>query len=200
MTSRGRAVLALGPLVYVVAWAFGSRALYPVSVGLIVAVALGVGWVRLSARRPNVRRRGPAHDVFEGDDVHFSQIGYTIGVIQPGRPSGMYHREGNQEDFLVLRGECLLIVEGEERQLRAGDFVHCPPGADHIFVGAGDGPCVILAASSRQFQKDGPWGFYCADETARRYNASSPEDTQDGEVAYGRFPPSQPARYRDGLL
>ena len=69
MTSRGRAVLALGPLVYVVAWAFGSRALYPVSVGLIVAVALGVGWVRLSARRPNVRRRGPAHDVFEGDDV-----------------------------------------------------------------------------------------------------------------------------------
>jgi hypothetical protein len=67
-------------------------------------------------------------------------------------------------------------------------------------VRAGDGPCVILAASSRQFRKDGPWGFYCADETARRYNASSPEDTQDGEVAYGRFPPSQPTRYRDGWL
>jgi uncharacterized protein (DUF58 family) len=69
MTFRGRAVLALGPLVYVVAWVFGSRALYPVSVGLVVAVALAVGWVRLSARRPNVRRRGPSHDVFEGDDV-----------------------------------------------------------------------------------------------------------------------------------
>lgn len=69
MTSRGRAVLALGPLVYVVAWVFGSRALYPVSVGLVVAVGLAAGWVRLSARRPNVRRRGPAHDVFEGDDV-----------------------------------------------------------------------------------------------------------------------------------
>src|SRR6266516_2161781 len=70
----------------------------------------------------------------------------------------------------------------------------------HVFVGTGNGPCVILAASSRQFQTDGPWSFYCADETARRYNASSPEDTQDGEVAYGRFPASQPMRYRDGLL
>ena len=77
-------------------------------------------------------------------------------------------------------------------------------GLEHLAlslrVGAGDGPCVILAASSRQFQKDGPWGFYCADETAARYNASSPEDAQDGEVAYARFPKSQPTRYRDGLL
>jgi hypothetical protein len=70
----------------------------------------------------------------------------------------------------------------------------------HAFVGAGDGPCVLLATSSREFQKDGPWGFYCADETARRYNASAPEDTQDSEVAYARFAPSQPMPYRDGLL
>ena len=69
-----------------------------------------------------------------------------------------------------------------------------------MFVGAGDGPCVILAASSLQFQKDGPWGFYCADETAARYNASSPEDTQDGTLAYARFPSPHPAGYRDGLL
>ena len=48
--------------------------------------------------------------------------------------------------------------------------------------------------------EDGPWGFYCADETAARYNASSPEDTQDGDVADARFPPQQPTRYRDGLL
>ena len=81
-----------------------------------------------------------------------------------------------------------------------GEFVHCPPETRHVFVGAGDGPCVILAASSRQFQANGPWGFYSVDETARRYNASSPEETQDGEVAYARFPPSQPTRYRAGLL
>jgi hypothetical protein len=69
-----------------------------------------------------------------------------------------------------------------------------------VFVGAGDEPCALLAMSSREFQKDGPWGFYCADETARRYNASSPEDTQDVNVAYARFPPAQPMPYRDGLL
>jgi hypothetical protein len=59
---------------------------------------------------------------------------------------------------------------------------------------------VLLCASSRQFQKDGPWGFYCADETASRYNASSPEDTQDGELAYARFPEPRAIRYREGLL
>ena len=100
----------------------------------------------------------------------------------------------------MLAGEALLIVEGQERPLRQWDFVHCPTETRHVFVGAGDGPCVILAASSRQFQANGPWGFYSVDETARRYNASSPEETQDGEVAYARFPPSQPTRYRKGLL
>ena len=77
--------------------------------------------------------------VIEGDAVPFEQIGYTIAVLQPGQPSALYHREGNQEDFLVLAGECLLLIEGEERPLKAWDFVHCPPGTEHIFVGAGDG-------------------------------------------------------------
>ena len=78
--------------------------------------------------------------------------------------------------------------------------MHCPPQTRHAFVGAGDGPCVILCASSRQFQKDGPWGFYIADETAARHNASSPEDTQDGEVADARFPADRETRYPGGLL
>jgi hypothetical protein len=59
---------------------------------------------------------------------------------------------------------------------------------------------VLLCASSRQFQKDGPWGFYCADEAAARHGASSPEDTQDGALAYARFAPRRPVRYREGLL
>jgi hypothetical protein len=78
--------------------------------------------------------------------------------------------------------------------------VHCPPKTRHAFAGAGDCPCVLLCASSRQFQKHGPWGFYCADETAARYDASSPEHTQDGDVAYARFAPSHPTRYHAGLL
>jgi hypothetical protein len=64
----------------------------------------------------------------------------------------------------------------------------------------GERPFVILCASSREFQKDGPWGYYCYDETAARYNAASPEDTQDGSIAYARFPPSRETRYRGGLL
>ena len=78
--------------------------------------------------------------------------------------------------------------------------MHCPPETRHAFVGAGDGPCVLLCASSRQFQKDGPWGSYCVDETAARHNASSPEETQDYALAYARFAPLVPARYREGLL
>jgi gentisate 1,2-dioxygenase len=94
----------------------------------------------------------------------------------------------------------VLIVEGQERPLEQWDFVHCPPETKHAFAGAGDEPCVLLCASSRQFQKDGPWGFYCADETAAKYNAGSPEDTQDGTVAYARFAPDRETRYPGGLL
>jgi uncharacterized cupin superfamily protein len=132
--------------------------------------------------------------------VEFPQIGVSLFVLEPGEPIGMYHWESDQEDFLMLDGEGLLIVEGQERRLKQWDFVHCPPETRHAFVGAGDGPCVLLCASSRQFQKDGPWGFYCADETAARHNASSPEHTQDHAPAYARFPPPEFARYRDGLL
>jgi uncharacterized protein (DUF58 family) len=69
MTPRGRAVLALGLVVYVAAWVFGSRALYPVATGMVFAVALAAAWVGVSARAPNVRRHGAARDVVEGDDV-----------------------------------------------------------------------------------------------------------------------------------
>ncbi len=160
------------------------------------------GWFVVFARESRwLHSELGAYCGFEGEgDAQFDQLGFNLNVLPPGTPMAMYHEEPGQEDFLVLRGECLLIVEGEERPLRQWDFVHCPPETRHAFVGVGDEPCVILAASSRQFQKDGPWGFYCADEIARRYNASAPEDTQDGDVAYGRFPPSRPTRYRDGLL
>jgi uncharacterized cupin superfamily protein len=127
-------------------------------------------------------------------------LGMAIRVVEPGEPTTIYHWETEQEDFLVLHGEALLVVEGQERRLVPWDFVHCPPGTRHAFVGAGAGRCVLLCVSSRQFQKDGPWGFYCADETAARHGASAPAETQDGTVAYARFAPSRPVRYRDGLL
>ena len=138
-------------------------------------------------------------DEFEAE-TYFPMLGMSLQVLAPGEANSIYHWETEQENFLVLAGEARLIVEGQERALRRWDFVHCPPETKHVFVGAGDGPCVLLAASSRQFQKDGPWGYYCVDETAARYDASSPEETQDGSVAYANVPPSEPVRYRDGLL
>src|SRR5262245_59236137 len=86
--------------------------------------------------------------VIEGDD-RFGQVGYTLAVLEPGKPNGMYHAEENQEDFLVLSGECILLVEGRERRLKAWDFVHCPPGTEHLFVGAGDGPCLVFMTGAR---------------------------------------------------
>ena len=83
----------------------------------------------------------------------FGEIGFTVGVLQPGKPSALYHRESNQEDFLILAGECLLLIECEERPLEAWDFVHCPPETEHILVGAGDSPCVIFISGGRTGEK-----------------------------------------------
>jgi uncharacterized cupin superfamily protein len=170
-------------------------------------VPTSAGWFVLNARDARwYDKPGQGHSLpLTGANEHeaesfFPMLGVAIRVVNPGEPSTTYHWETEQEDFLVLSGEALLIVEGEERLLRQWDFVHCPPETRHTFVGAGEGPCVILCASSRQFQKDGPWGLYCLDEAAARYNASPPEDTQDDGVAYARFPPPRPSRCREGWL
>jgi uncharacterized cupin superfamily protein len=171
--------------------------LVPASAGWFVMDARKARWFDNKGQGQSLPLTGS--DEYEAD-TFFPMLGMAIRIIGPGEPSTIYHWETEQEDFLVLSGEALLIVEGQERPVTQWDFVHCPPETRHAFVGAGNGPCVLLCASSRQFQKDGPWGFYCPDETAARYNASSPEETQDGELAYTRFPPRQPTRYRDGSL
>jgi uncharacterized cupin superfamily protein len=128
--------------------------------------------------------------VFEGDAAPFAQIGYTLAVLRPGQPNALYHREGNQEDFLVLAGECTLLVEGEERPLRAWDFVHCPAGTEHIFVGAGDGPCVIFMAGARTEPRD---AVYVRSDLARRHRAGVETETRSSPEAYAPF-----GRWRDG--
>ncbi len=136
--------------------------------------------------------------IFEGDAVPFGQIGYTLAVLAPGEPSGMYHREADQEDFLVLSGECLAIIEGEERRLRAWDFVHCPPGTEHVFVGAGDGPCVIFMAGAREHRGS---AVYLRDETALAHGAGVETETTESREAYAPFPkwrPGPPASF-EGL-
>jgi uncharacterized cupin superfamily protein len=104
----------------------------------------------------------------------------------------MYHAENQQEDFLVLHGECLLLVEEEERRLRAWDFVHSPPGTRHVFVGAGDGPCAILMVGTRKGEQEEL--FYPASELALKHGAGVDEETPDPSVAYARFSRSEPGQ------
>jgi uncharacterized cupin superfamily protein len=112
----------------------------------------------------------------------------------------MYHWEANQEDFLVLSGEGLLIVEGEERPLRQWDFVHFPAGTKHIIVGGAHGPCVVLAVGAREHQAGADWGGYTVEEVALRHGAGVEQETTDSEQAYSRFPEPVPTRYHDGWL
>jgi uncharacterized cupin superfamily protein len=133
--------------------------------------------------------------VIEGDAVAFPQVGYTVAVLAPGQPNGLYHREDDQEDFLVLLGECLAIVEGEERRLRAWDFVHCPAGTEHIFVGAGAGPCVIFMAGGRAHRGS---AVYPRSEAALRQGAGVEAETAESREAYAPFPrwtPGPPASF-----
>ena len=164
-------------------------------------VPQGEGWFVLNARdavwRPGEGRG--AYGIFEGEP-EFSQIGIHLVTLGPGEPMSMYHWEADQEDFLVLSGDALLIAEGEERPLRQWDFVHCPPGMSHVIVGAGDGPCVVVAVGARQHQGGDDWGAYPVDEAAVRHNASAERETTDPKEAYARFPAREPTRYRDGWL
>ena len=136
--------------------------------------------------------------IFEGDEAPFPQVGFTLGVLQPGKPSGLYHREANQENFLVLSGECLLLVEGEERPLQAWDFVHCPAGTDHIFVATGDAPCVIFMAGARTgWPEKGI--VYPRSETALRHGAGVERETTSPDEAYAPFAKWEPGRGPDNV-
>ena len=159
------------------------------------------GWFVLNARDARWRHREGRGErlPFEGEPG-FPQLGVSLFVLGPREPIGMYHWEADQEDFLVLSGEALLLIEGEERPLRQWDFVHCPARTRHIIVGAGDGPCVVLAVGARAHQAEAGWGGYPVDEVALRHGAGVEDETTDQKRAYARFPDPEPTRYRDGWL
>jgi len=164
-------------------------------------VPAGEGWFVLNAREARWQDEGPLGVMcFVEGDVAFPQLGINLNVVEPGQPMCMYHWEADQEDFLVLSGEALLIVEGEERPLRAWDFVHCPPETKHVIVGAGNGPCVVLAVGARERSTGDGWGAYTVDETALGHGAGVREETTEPEVAYAPFPERVWTAYRDGWL
>ncbi len=143
----------------------------------------GEGWFVLNAREARWLDSPAfgAYTRFENREAApFPTVGINIGVLQPGQPACMYHGEDEQEDFLVLQGECLLLIEGQERRLKAWDFVHCPAWTEHVFVGAGEGPCTVLAIGGRV----GDRVVYPANELAQRHGAGVAETTTDPKVAY----------------
>jgi uncharacterized cupin superfamily protein len=133
---------------------------------------------------------------FEGD-AEFPEVGIRLKVLWPGQPNGMYHSEEAQEDFLLLAGECLLLIEGEERRLKAWDFVHCPPGTGHIFVGAGEGPCLLVMVGARG---SGEAIRYLVSELAARRGASVVAETASPEEAYAGYSGGATGPMRDDAL
>ena len=168
-------------------------------------VAAGDGWFVLNARDSrwyHVDGRGAFCD-FEGDQ-DWPQLGVNVQVLGPDEAMAMYHWEADQEDFLVGSGEALLIIEGEERRLRAWDFVHCPPGVKHTIVGSGEQGCVVIAVGARQNQGGPGWGGYTVDEAALRHRAGVEQETNVPEEAYTavreRHGLREPTSYREGWL
>ena len=161
-------------------------------------VPQGEGWYVVNARESRWFENDlfGRYTGFEGD-VRFPELGINIGVLDPGQPACMYHGESSQEDFLVLSGECLLLVEGEERRLRAWDFFHSPAWTEHVLVGAGDGPCVILAVGARSSDSS---VRYPAAEFAQAHGAAVAETTDSPKVAYAPHPDDVERPYRNGDL
>jgi quercetin dioxygenase-like cupin family protein len=151
--------------------------LAPAAEGWFVVNVRDAEW--LTSETTGDLRPSGAECSFEGQKVEFSELGIRLHVLQPGEPNGLYHAESKQEDFLVLSGECLLLVEAGERTLRAWDFFHSPAGTEHIFVGA----------------REGEWPVrYPVSELADRYGAGAKEETTEPREAYVGFQPSRRER------
>jgi uncharacterized cupin superfamily protein len=155
--------------------------LKPADDGWFILNAGEIGWDRLAG--------GGIWCTFEGPRSPLLGIG--IHILNPGETPGFYHAESNQEGFLVLSGECIAVVEGQERRMGPWDYLHCPPGTAHITIGAGDGPCAILMVGTRAPDQE---VRYIANAVAARHGASVPHDTDSAREAYKDRPPIEPAR------
>ena len=93
--------------------------LAPVSEGWFVVNARDAAWLT------NETFGGVC--IFESDDfvlrerpdlepVEVEGAGFTLARDQTGQASGLYHAETKtQEDFLVVAGECIVLIEEQER-------------------------------------------------------------------------------------
>jgi len=141
-------------------------------------------------------RMGAYCDLLQGDDDAAEEFAINLNVLGAGQPMAIYHREPHQEGFLVLRGDCELIVDGESRPLRQWDYFHCPPDVPHVVVGRGEEPALVLAVGSRV---GGGGATYPPEPLASRYGAST-TDELDARAAYAQFGPSEEIECREEFL
>jgi len=136
---------------------------------------------------------------FEPEGTRFQDYGINLHTIEPGERSTMYHGEDGQEDFLVVSGTCLAIVEGEERTLRPWDLLHCPAWTKHTFFNAGDEPCTMVMIGAR---RDGAEVdcVYPVEPLAQRRGAGVDAETTSPDVAYAGTPETQDMPYVRGTL
>jgi uncharacterized cupin superfamily protein len=156
----------------------------------------GPGWfvINLDGAPAGTHERGGIWTELDTREAPFEDYGINVHVVQPGQANAKYHAENRQEDFLVLQGECIAIIEETEQHLRAWDFVHCPRGTRHVFVGAGDGPCAILMVGARPSDAE-----YPPSEVAAKYGAAAADpdnpyaDWEGAGEGTGRFswPPAR---------
>lgn len=182
----------------------GSVAEAPVRTTKNGLVTDGEGWFVVNARESRWRAEGSLgrYCTFEGKR-HFPHFGINVSVLQPGDKMAMYHREDAQEAFLVVAGECTLIVEGEERRLVTWDFFYCAPGTEHVIVAA-DGQSAVVVAIGARGRGVGGGIVYRVCKAARRYGASVARETTKQTVAYAKvragLPRSKWVKYRRGWL
>jgi uncharacterized cupin superfamily protein len=159
------------------------------------------GWFVLNARDARWHHAPGRSAVceFEGD-TPFAQLGINLSVLQPGHAMSQYHWEADQEDFLVLTGEALLIIEGETRPLRAWDLVHCPADVSHVILGAGTSPCVVVAVGARDHSTGPDWGGYPVDPTALEHHAGVSQETTEPQEAYAGMPRRKPVAFDPNWL
>ncbi|HEX4525763.1 MAG TPA: cupin domain-containing protein [Gaiellaceae bacterium] len=166
-----------------------GNGLAPVTEGWFVVNARDAAWVHHDAFgfRCKFDTDGRVASARPGlDPMMFPEVGYTLAVLEPGKPTGMYHAESSQEGFFVVSGECVAIIEEEERMLRQFDFFHCPAGTRHVFVGAGEGPCVVLMVGNR-VEQDEHWIAYPVSNVASKRGAAVAEETNSAHEAYATF-------------
>ncbi len=153
----------------------------PVTAGWFVVNARDARWMHNEMR--TVCRFGGQ------GEAHFDDLGVGLYWLAPGRPMSLYHHEAGQEDFLVLRGRCTLIVEGEERPVGPWDFVHCPPRTAHTIVVTGDEPALVMAVGAR---KEKGSARYPVEPVAVRHGAGVPDESTSRDEAYARFGEPRP--------